>query len=148
MTSGKASPHASCKGPLGIPLQSVLWPKTLCGVEAGTSGFLSSADMDLAVLLESPQGIQTSSRVGTCTFAFLPSCSSSFRLPIVLIQGSVSFPGGFPTELSHVPLSCESILGVKVEAVQGNHVPLEWHETFGGLLEWWHDSWSSSRLSC
>ena len=55
----------------------------------------------------------------------------------MLIQGSVSFPGGFPTELSHVPLSCESILGVKVEAVQGNHVPLEWHETFGGLLEWW-----------
>ena len=33
-----------------------------------------------------------------------------------------------------------------VEAVQGNQVHLEWTETFGGLLEWWHDPWS--RLSC
>ena len=32
-------------------------PKTLCGVGAGTSGFLSSADMDLGVLLESSQGV-------------------------------------------------------------------------------------------
>ena len=30
-----------------------------------------------------------------------------------------SFPRGFPTGLSHVPPWCESILGLKVEAVQG-----------------------------
>ena len=35
-----------------------------------------------------------------------------------------------------------------VEAVQGKQVHLEWTETFGGLLEWWHDHCSSSRLSC
>ena len=51
-----------------------------------------------------------------------------------------AFPRGFPTGLSHVPPWCESILGVKVEAVQGNEVPLEWTETFVGLLEWWHDA--------
>ena len=34
----------------------------------------------------------------------------------------------------------ESILGVKVEAVQGKQVPPEWTETSGGLLEWWHDA--------
>ena len=34
-----------------------------------------------------------------------------------------AFPGGFPTELSHVPPWCESILGLKVEAVQGKQVP-------------------------
>ena len=34
-----------------------------------------------------------------------------------------SFPRGFPTGLPHVPLWCESILGLKVEAVQGNQVP-------------------------
>ena len=51
-----------------------------------------------------------------------------------------AFPRGFPTGLSHVPPWWESILGVKVEAVQGNQVPLEWTETSGGLLEWWHDT--------
>ena len=50
-----------------------------------------------------------------------------------------AFPRGFTTGLSHVPPWCESILGVKVEAVQGKQVPLKWTETSGGLLEWWHD---------
>ena len=53
-----------------------------------------------------------------------------------------SFPRGFPTRLSHraVPHPwCESILGLKVEAVQGKQVSLEWTETSGGLWEWWHD---------
>ena len=36
LASGKASPHASFSGPLGIPLLSMLGPKTLCGVSAGT----------------------------------------------------------------------------------------------------------------
>ena len=50
-----------------------------------------------------------------------------------------AFPRGFPTGLSHVPPWCESILGLKVEAVQGKQVSLEWTETSGGLWEWWHD---------
>ena len=87
--------------PLGIPLPSMLGPKTLCGVGAGTLGFLSSADMDLGVLLESPQGSQSFSRVGACTCAFLPNCSSSVALPFAWIKRSVSFPRGFPTRLSH-----------------------------------------------
>ena len=32
-----------------------------------------------------------------------------------------------------MPLWCQLILGVKVEAVQGKQVPLEWIETSGGL---------------
>ena len=44
-------------------------------------------------------------------------------------------PGSFPTGLSHVPPWCESILGLKVEAVQGKQVSLEWTETSGGLWE-------------
>ena len=35
--------------------------------------------MDLGALLESPQVSQSSSRVGACTCAFLPSCSSIVR---------------------------------------------------------------------
>ena len=50
-----------------------------------------------------------------------------------------AFPGIFPTGLSHVPPWCESILGLKVEAVQGKQFSLEWTETSGGLWEWWHD---------
>ena len=46
-----------------------------------------------------------------------------------------AFPLGFPTGLSHVPPWCESILGLKVEAVQGKQVSLEWTETSGGLWE-------------
>ena len=46
-----------------------------------------------------------------------------------------AFPRGFPTGLSHVPPWCESILGLKVETVQGKQVSLEWTETSGGLWE-------------
>ena len=116
--------------------------------------------MDLGVLLESSQGSQSLSRVGACTGAFLPSCSSSVTLPFACIKGSVAFPRdfptrhshgafprGFPTGLSHVPPWCESILGLKVEAVQGKQVCLNGLRHLG-------DSgnvarpWSSSRLSC
>ena len=61
-------------------------------------------------------------------------------LPFEWIKGSVAFPRGFPTRLSHraaqVPPWCEWILGFKVEAVQGKQVSLEWTETSGGIWEW------------
>ena len=47
-----------------------------------------------------------------------------------------AFPRGFPTGLSHVPPWCESILGLKVEAVKGKQFSLEWTETSWGLWEW------------
>ena len=94
-------PMRVARGPLAIPLPSMLGPKILCGVGDGTCAFLSSADMDLGVLLESPQWSQSFSRVGACTCAFLPSCSSSVTLPFARIQGSVALSGGFPTMLFH-----------------------------------------------
>ena len=63
-------------------------------------GFLSSSDMDLGVLLESPQRSQSSSRVGACSCSLHPSCSSSVTLLVALIKGSVAFPRGFPMRLS------------------------------------------------
>ena len=100
--------------------------------------------MDLGVLLESPQGSQTSTRVSSGTCAFLPSSSSSDTLPFAWIKGSVALPRGFPTSLSHeafprafptglshVPPWCESILGLKVEAVLGKLVSLLWTEHLG-----------------
>ena len=94
-------PMRVARGPLWIPLPMMPGPKTLRGVSAGTLGFLSSADMDLGVLLESPQGSQSSSRECECRCAFFPSCSSSVTLPFKWIKGSVAFPRGFPTRLSH-----------------------------------------------
>ena len=94
-------PMRVAQGPLGIPLPSMPGPTTLCRVSAGILGFLSSADMDLGVLLESPQGSQSSSRVGVLTCAFLPSCSSSVAITFAWIKVSVDFPRGFPTRLSH-----------------------------------------------
>ena len=38
-----------------------------------------------------------------------------------------------------MPMLWESILALNVKAVQGKQVPLEWNDTSGGLLEWWHD---------
>ena len=52
VASGKSSLHASCEEPLGIPLQSVSDPRPSSGAKAGSSGFLSSADMDLRVPME------------------------------------------------------------------------------------------------
>ena len=71
-------------------------------------------------------------------------CHASLRVD----QGICGFPSrlsheAFPriltTGMSEVPPRCESILGLKVEAVQGKQVSLEWTETSGGLWEWWHD---------
>ena len=131
------------RGPLGIPLPSMLGPKILCGVGVGTRGFLSSADMDLGVLLESPQGSQSSSRGGHARALSSRTVAAVSRFPS---RGSrdlwlslEAFRRGFPTGLPHVPLWCELILGLNVEAVQGKQVSLEWNETSGGLWEWWHD---------
>ena len=140
-------PMRVTRGPLGIPLPSIPGPKTLCGVGAENCVFLSSADMDLGVLLKTPQESRSSLRVRACTSAFLPSCSSLSRF---LLRGSRNlwlslevshkgFPRGFPTGLSHGPPWCDSILGLKVEEVQGKQVSLEWTESSPGLWEWWHD---------
>ena len=59
------------------------------------------ADMDLGVLLESPQWSQSFSRVGAGTCAFLLSCSSNVTLPFPWNKGSGAFHRGFPKRLSH-----------------------------------------------
>ena len=92
-------------GPLGILLPSLTGPKILCEVGAGTRGVLSSADMDLGVLLESPQGSQSSSRVGHARALSSLAVAKVSRFPS---RGSMdlwlsleAFPRGFPTRLSH-----------------------------------------------
>ena len=67
-----------------IPLQSLTGPRSSSGFQTRTSGFLSSAYMDLQVPLEFPQECQASSRVQTCKSAFLLSWKISVRLHVEL----------------------------------------------------------------
>ena len=112
--------------------------------------------MDLGLLLESPQGISPrlewgharalSSRAVAEVARFPSSGSRDLLLSLeAFLRGfptrlsHEAFPRGFPTGVSHVTPWCESILGLKVEAVQRKNVSLEWTETSGGIWEWWHD---------
>ena len=79
VASGKSSLHASFEGPLRIPLQSVPSPMSSSGVEAGTSGFFSSADIDLGVPMEIQQGSQAMSSVETWKSTFLLRCMAFSR---------------------------------------------------------------------
>ena len=99
--------------------------------------------MDLGVLLESRQWRQSSLEWEHARSLSSRAVAAVSRFPS---RGSrdqwlslEAFPRGFPTGLSHVPPWSESILGLKVEAVQGKQISLEWTETSGGLWEWWHD---------
>ena len=80
-------------------------------------------------VLVSSGGMHVRSRAVAGVSRF-PSCGSR-------VQGFTSrlsheaFPRGFPTGLSHVPPLYESILGLKVEAVQGKLVSLAWTEHLG-----------------
>ena len=71
VASGMSSLHVSHELPLGIPLKSVLGPRSSSGAEATNSGFLSSADKNLRVPTEFPQGSQALSHVVTGKSAFL-----------------------------------------------------------------------------
>ena len=103
--------------------------------------------MDLGVLLQSPQGVSPRLEWGHALTLFSRGVAAGSRftsrgsrdLWLSLEAFHEALPRGFPTGLSHVPPWCESILGLKFEAVQGKQVYLELTEASGGLWEWWHD---------
>ena len=102
-------PMRVARGPLGIPVPSMPGPKTC---------------------VESVPEPDVSSPVLTWILGYFPGGFPS-RL------SHEAFPRGFPTGLSHVPpwSVSMSILSLKVEAVQGKQVSLEWTETSWGLWE-------------
>ena len=90
-----------------------------------------------------PRGVSPRLEWGHARALSSPAVAAVSRFPA---RGSMDlwlsledFPRGFPTGLSHVPPWCEWILGLKVEAVQGKQVSLEWTETSGILWEWWQE---------
>ena len=96
-------------------------------------GYFSSLPRGVSLRLEWSHARALSSRAVAAVSRFPSRGSRDLWLSLE------AFPGGFPTGLSHVPLWCESILGLKVKAVQGIQVSLEWTETSGVLRERWHD---------
>ena len=89
--SGRSSLNPSREGPLGIPLQSLPGPRSSSGVEVGTSGFLSRADVDFGVTLRHPQGSQGLVSCEAVKSTLLSSWKSSVRHLVLFSIGI----GGF-----------------------------------------------------
>ena len=136
-------PVRVARGPLGIPLPSMpgLRPCVESVPESEDSspvltwilGYFWSLPRGVSPRLELGHARALSSRAVAAVWCFPSRGSMDLWLSLE------AFPRGFPTGLFHVPPWCELILGLKVEAVQGKQVSLEWTETSGGLWEWWHD---------
>ena len=117
--------------PLGIPLpsmpvlrpcvESVPEPEVSSPVPTWISGYFWSLPRGVSPRLEWGHARALSSRAGAAVSRFPSPGSRDLRLSPRLYHES--FPRGFPTGLSHVPPWCESILGLKVEAVQGKQFP-------------------------
>ena len=130
------------RGPLGTPLpsmpglrrcvESVPEPEVSSPVPTWISGYFWSLPRGVSPRLERGHARALSSRAVAAVSRFPSRGSRDLWLSLE------AFPRGFPTGQSHVPPWCVSILGFKVEAVQGKQVSLEWTETSGGLWEWWH----------
>ena len=129
--SGNLSLRCRCLRPC---VESGPEPEDSSPVLTGILGYFWSLPRGVSPRLEWGHTRELSSRAVAAVSRFPSPGSRDLWLSLE------AFPRGFPTGLSHVPLWWESILGVKVEAVQGKQVPLEWTEASGGLLEWWHDA--------
>ena len=147
-------------GDLGDPLWWLQERPFPCELLGGLSGFLYRRCRGLRPCVESVPGPEDSSPLLTWIFGYfwnLPrevnprlelgharalysrAVAAMSRFPSrgsrLLWLSQEAFSQGCPT----MPPWCESILGFKVEAVQGKQVSLEWTETSGGLWEWCHD---------
>ena len=141
VASGKASPHASCSGGLSGFLSRRCWGLRPC-VESVPEPEDSSPVLTwiLGYFWSLPRGVSPRLKWGHARALSFRAVAAVSHFPS---RGSrdlwlslEAFPRGFPTGLSHVPPWSESILGSKIEAVQGKQFSLEWTETSGGLWEW------------
>ena len=110
-------------------VESVPEPKDFCPVLTWIFGFFWSLPKGVSPRLEWGHARAVSSRAVAAVSCFPSRGSRDLWLSLE------AFSRGFPTSLSHraVPHPwCESILGLKVEAVQGKQDSLEWTETSGG----------------
>ena len=108
-------------------VDSVLEPEDSSPVLTWILGYFWSLSRGVSPRLEWGHTFALSSRAVAAVSRFPSRGSRDLWLSLE------AFPRGFPMRLSHVPPWCESILGLKVEVVQGKQVSLERTETSGGL---------------
>ena len=135
------------RGPLGIPLLSMRGlrrcvnsgpePEDFSQVLTWILGYFWSLPREVSNRLECGHALALSSRPVAAVSRSYPRGSKD---PWFSLE---SFPRGFPTRLSHRAVPRAHVVGVDLrverQAVQGKQVPMEWTDTSGGLLEWWHD---------
>ena len=121
-----------CRG-LRPCVESVPEPEDSSPVLTRILGYFWSLPRGVSPRLEWGHARALSSRAVAAVSRFPSRVSRDLWLPLE------AFPRRFTKGLSHVPPWCQSILGLKVEAVQGKQDFLEWTETSGGLWEWWHE---------
>ena len=119
-----------CQG-LRPCVESVPEPEDSSPVQTWILGYFWSLPRAVSPRLESGHARALSSRAVAAVSRFPSRGSRDLGLSLK------ASPRGFPTGLSHVPPWCDSILGLKVDAVQGKQVSLEWTETSRGFWEWW-----------
>ena len=111
------------RGTLGIPLpympgpksfvESVPEPEDTSPGQTWILGYFWSLPRGVSARLDGRHARALSSRAVAAVSRFPSRGSRHLWLSLE------AFPRGFPTGLSHVPPWCESILGLKFEAVQG-----------------------------
>ena len=107
-----------CRG-LRSCVESVPEPEDYSPVLTWILGYFWSLASGVSPRLEWGHARALSSRAVAAVSCFPSRGSTDLWLSLE------AFPRGFPTGLSHVSPKCESILGLKVEAVQGKQVSLE-----------------------
>ena len=118
-------PMRVARGPFGIPLpsmpglrscvESVLEPEDYSPVLTWIFGYFWSLPSGVSPRLEWGHASAISSRAVEAVSRYPSRGSRDLWLSLEAFQEA--FPRGFPTGLSHEPPWCESILGLKVEAV-------------------------------
>ena len=105
VASGKASPHASSRGPLGIPLPSMPGPKILCGVVPEPEHSSPVQTWILGYFWSLPRGVSPRLEWGHARALSSRAVAAGPRFPS---RGSrdlwlslEAFRQGFPTRLSH-----------------------------------------------
>ena len=136
VASGKASPHAICswasRGPLGFPLLSMPGLRPCVELVPEPEDSTPVLTWILGYFWSLPSGVSPRLEWGHARALYTRAVAAVSRFPL---RGSRDlwlsleafprgFPRGFPIGLSHVSPWCESILGLKVEAVKGKQVSL------------------------
>ena len=112
-------PLPSCRG-LRPCVESVPEPEDSSPVLTWILGYFWSFPRGVSPCLEWGHARALSSRAVAAVSCYPSRGSRDLWLSLE------AFPRGLPTGLSHVPLWCKSILGLKVEALPGIQVSLKW----------------------